>query len=434
MSHLHDSAGLPPAVAMDDARRRRGLLFLGLAVAGVAFTMAIQTGMNSNFLKEEIGVSGGGLGLLEPARESCGIISFGVLALLAGFAEPILGMLMLFLVAGGLSAYALAGLTPVPPFWWVLIFSMVWSQGLHVWMPLPNSIALSLAEPNQAGRRLGQIQAAGALGAALGLAVAIGLTFVHVPMRPLYLVAGATAVLAGLACLGIPRDLKTPGPRLVFRRRYGLYYMLCFLDGWRKQIFLSFATFMLVETRHAPLVTILVLWLIVQPVQYFVSPRIGRLIDRIGEKKVLTFYYTAVMPVCFGYAFLPSLLPSPPAVGSGPVALLSREWWAYGDWVLYALFLGDSMLSTLTLGLTTYVNRIAPPHEHTPTLSMGVAVNHIASVSMPLLGGMLWAVCGYRYTFLLGAIGGLLGVVAVRYVPVHRPAGAPAVPLAKAAE
>jgi len=369
--------------------RRRGLLFVGMAVALASFALAIQVGLNANFLYEEIHVTGLRIGLLEMVRESCGIVAFAVLALLAGFPEPRVGSAMLVLLAVGLGSYAF-----VPSYGWVMATSVIWSQGLHVWMPLPNSMTLSLAEPGRAGFRLGQITAAASVGFGAGILVAFGLAELGVRMRPMYLVAGSAAALAAAACFGIPRGIKTPGPRLVVRRRYRLYYLLCFLDGCRKQIFLCFAGFLLVSVHGVKLRSQLLLWVTCQVIGYFGSPRVGRLIDRIGERRILTFYFTCVTGVFLGYAFVPS-----------------RD-------VLFAFFIADSAFSMCGTALPTYVNRIAPSSEHTPTLSMGVAMNHIGAVTMPLVGGLLWRY-HYRWTFLVGALAAALSILAARRVPRH---------------
>jgi len=387
-----------PRGPLTESQRRRSLLFLGLAVALAGFTMAAQMGLNANFLREDIGISGRQMGMIEAARESCGVVAFGVLALLAGLAEPLVGAAMLMLVAAGLASYSM-----VHDFTWVVLMSLVWSQGLHVWMPLPNSMALALADPGRAGRRLGEIGAAGSAGFAIGLLAALGLAEIGVSMRRTYLVAGAAAVLAAAACLGIHRNVKTPGPRLVFRRRYGLYYLLCFLEGWRKQIFIAFAGYLLVSEYQTPLETILVLWLIIQVIAYVAAPWVGRLIDRVGERRVLVFYFGAITLVFVGYA----MIPSKP--------------------VLYVLFVADSVFFTLAMALTTFVNRIAPPAEHTPTLSMGVAMNHVAAVIMPFIGGILWTY-GYRWTFLAGAAAAALSILGALRVPRHEPKGAPPAP------
>jgi MFS family permease len=380
--HVGLAAGVP---------RRRSLIFLGAAVACVGVAMSFQMGLNTNFLVEEIGVSGFEQGLLESVRESCGVIAFGVLAILAGFAEPLVGAAMLLLLAAGLAAYA-----GVHSYWMVMVLSLVWSQGLHVWMPLPNSMTLALAEPGRTGHRLGQVGAAGSAGWGLGLGAALLLGVLGVSMRPMYLVAGGAGALGALACLGIYRKVKTPGPRFVFRRRYGLYYLLCFLEGWRKQIFICFSGFLLVKIHHTSLPVMLGLFAVVQVIGFFASPRVGRLIDRVGERRVLVAYFASLIAVFLGYALVGNL------------------------YVLYALFVADGVVWTLAMAMTTYVNRIAPPSEHTPTLSMGVAMNHVAAVAMPLVGGALWQYAGYRWTFALGALAVALSIVAALHVPKHQ--------------
>ena len=382
-------------VGQIDRRRQRGLFFLGLAVGSVGFCMAMQMGANSNFVADEMHLSGLQQGVLETFRESCGIIALGVLALLSGFAEPLVGAAMLILLAVGMGAYAF-----VPDYGWLVLASLVWSQGLHVWMPLPQSMTLALAEPGQAGRRLGQIGAAGAVGSGTGLVAAYVLHRLGVQIRPLFMVGGAAGLLAAAACLGIPRQIKTPGPRLVFRRSYWLYYLLSFLEGWRKQIFIAFAGYLLVKRFHTPLKTMLLLWMAIQAIGWAGSPHVGRLIDRVGERRVLVFYFACLTGFFAAYAVVENRA------------------------LLYTLYVVDSAFFVFAMALTTYVNRIAPPAEHTATLSMGVAFNHIAAVTMPLVGGLLWKFAGYRWVFLLGAAAAAASILAALAVPKHQPAAA----------
>jgi hypothetical protein len=378
-----------------ERKRRRGILLL--CVAGVAMGVAfnLQMSLNDNFVVNQIGITPLQKGLLEGIRESCGILALGVLAILAGLAEPIIAFAMLLLVGVGLGAYF-----GVHSFLWLTAMSVVWSQGLHVWMPLPGSMMLSLAEEGRTGRRLGQLQSAGALGGLGGLLVALLLTQLTVPIRPLYLLAGGGAVVAAFIYLGVPRDIKTPGPRFVVRREYGLYYFLCFLEGWRKQIFMAFAGFYLVHDYGMPLKNMLGMWIAVQAAGWFLSPLAGRLIDRAGERKVLTIYYTCLVFVFVGYAFLGN------------------------PYLLSALFVTDGVFFALAMALTTYVRRLAPPQEHTPTLSMGVAMNHVAAVSMPLVGGFLWKYLGHQWTFGIGAAAAALSLIPVSFLPGRAPAAA----------
>jgi MFS family permease len=374
-----------------EARRRRGLFFIRCAAAGVGMALSLQLGLNSNFVADEMHLSGLQQGILETYRESCGIFALGLLALMAAWAEPYIGAVMLVLLGAGLSGYCF-----VPDFTWLVIASLVWSQGFHVWVPLPGSMTLALAEPGRAGYRLGQVQSAGAIGSATGLAIALALVGLGLgTTRPLYLLGGGAALLGGLACLGIPCEKKVLRPRLIFRRRYSLYYLLTFLEGWRKQVCIAFAGYLLVKQYHASLAVMLSLWLAAQLLGWFLAPRIGRWIDLVGERRALVTYYTAMAILFSGYGFIEH------------------------RGLLYSLFVLDTVLFAFTMAQTTYVNRIAPPNEHTATLSMGVAMNHVAAVTMPLTGGLLWNYAGYRWAFLTGVVAALLSILASLFLPAH---------------
>lgn len=99
-------------------------------------------------------------------------------------------------------------------------------------------------------------------------------------------------------------------------------------------------------------------------------------------------------------------------------------------WVLYLLFIADSSFFVFGMALNTYVNRLVPDGERTPTLSMGVAMNHAAAVAMPLAGGALWVTLGHQWTFMAGAAAAAVSVIAALRLPRHDPspshAGAPA--------
>lgn len=372
------------------AHRRRSMFFLGAAVAGAAVAMALQVGLQSNFAADEMELTGLQQGLSEAARECCGISALAVLAILAGLAEPIIAAIMLVLLAIGLSSYAI-----IPSFGWMVVGSLIWSQGLHVWMPLPSSMTLALAESGKAGHRLGQIQSAGAAGAGIGLVLALVLTHWGVHIRPLYALSGFFALSGAAACLAIPRQIKTPGPRLVLRRKYGIFYALNFLEGWRKQIFIAFVGYLLVKQYHTHLTTMLVLWIIGQGVGYVLAPRVGKLIDRVGERKSLIFYYACMVLIFLGYAL-----------------------WQDRR-VLFVLFILDNAFFLFTMAFTTYLNRIAPPAEHTASLSMGVAVNHIGAVAMPLVGGLLWNYMGYHWVFAGGAAVAIISAIVSMTLPKH---------------
>ena len=61
-------------------------------------------------------------------------------------------------------------------------------------------MTLALAEPGRAGHRMGQIRAAGAVGAGLGLLIGFLLHWkLNVSIRQLYLLAGVAGLVAAVA-------------------------------------------------------------------------------------------------------------------------------------------------------------------------------------------------------------------------------------------
>jgi predicted MFS family arabinose efflux permease len=187
-------------------------------------------------------------------------------------------------------------------------------------------------------------------------------------------------------------------PRFVLKGKYRLYYALTFLEGCRKQVFFTFAVFALTKVYHTHLRVIALLMLVNGLVNMFGAPVVGRLIDRIGERKILLTSYAALIFVFLGYAEIRHAH------------------------VLYVMYCLDNLFYLSTTCLTTYLQKIAAPEDLMPTLSMGVTMNHIAAVLVPLIGGYLWASLGYPVTFKGGAIVVFVSFLLASRVGRKRPA------------
>ena len=178
-----------------DAKRRQGIFFVSIAVAAVSFAITAQIGLNDNFLTDSpslggLRIDGFQKGMGETIRETCGISALLIFAILAGMVERTIAFISIAVFAVGLGCSFC-----VYQYFWVVMLSVVWSQGLHVWMPLPNSMMLSLAEPGRTGYRLGQLQAVGAVASGTALVVCWVMCVVHVPIRPVYIMAGLVALV-----------------------------------------------------------------------------------------------------------------------------------------------------------------------------------------------------------------------------------------------
>jgi predicted MFS family arabinose efflux permease len=179
-------------------------------------------------------------------------------------------------------------------------------------------------------------------------------------------------------------------PRLVVRRQYRLYYVLSTLFGARKQVFLTFAPFVLIRIYHQPVETFAKLGMIAALIGLFFRPALGRLIDRLGERTILMADAVVSLIITFSYGF--------------------ADRWGLGSftvYVLYACWIVDSVTFAVGMARTTYLNRIlVEKSDLTPTLSLGVSINHAVSMIVPTIGGLVWDSpgLGYRIVFLGAAL------------------------------
>ena len=60
-----------------------------------------------------------------------------------------------------------------------------------------------------------------------------------------------------------------------------------------------------------------------------------------------------------------------------------------------------------------YMKKIALDPAHVqPALTAGVTIDHVFSISVALLGGVIWKTFGFQYVFLLGIVIAALNFVA----------------------
>jgi predicted MFS family arabinose efflux permease len=361
--------------------------------------LGIQIASYPNFMVEQLAIRPEQLGILESVRETPGFILVVIAALTMRIAEPILASGALLLEAiGMLSVYFVASVDTL------ILISFTWSLGLHTWMPLNQSIALALSDDTNRGMRLGQVRSVTALANLVGIGLVAALA-TQLGLRSIFLVAGASILIAALLVFRIPRNLRqVEKPRLVFKRKYGLYYALTFLEGSRKQVFITFAVFALVKVYEATIREVAIAMVITSVVNLLIAPMVGKAIDRWGERRILTVNYVALVFIFISYAVV-TYLPA-----------------------LFGLYILDGIIYTLSLAVTTYMDRIAEPQDVMPTLSMGVTANHCAAIVVPVTGGLLWATYGYQSFFFAGAAIVLVSLAVAQFVP-NREASAVARPV-----
>ena len=368
----------------------RDFALLAVAVFSTGAFFGVQLTLFSNFIVDRLGIEPHHLGYVEAIREVPGFLNVVFIALTIHLAPPIVGGIALIVMGVGLMAYA-----KVTTVLALGIFSILWSVGFHCWTPLQQAMALRFSPDGDKGKWLGHLSRVSSFAWLLSVGVC-KLTYEvlqRAPYEGLFVMAGILTILGGIAVMFASR--KMPAIRekgFVFKRRYRLYYVLNFLQGWRKQMFVTFAIFALVKVHGMPVETTMTLVLINRALIMLTGPLMGRLVDRYGERLMLSLSYVGLTFVFFGYAAIPH-----------------RP-------TLYVLYCIDNLIFFGGIALTTYVHKIAPEQDLKPTLSMGVTMNHFAAVIAPFGGGLAWHYFGYQIIFFAGSTLAVISLIVSQWI------------------
>jgi len=166
--------------------------------------------------------------------------------------------------------------------------------------------------------------------------------------------------------------------KLVLRKRYWLFYALTFFSGARRQIFVVFAGFLMVEKFHYSVADISALFLINYLFNWLFAAKIGKLIGKIGERATLRFEYIGLIVIFISYGF----------VENANMAA--------------ALYVIDHLFFALAIAIKTYFQKIVQPEDIAASAGVSFSINHIAAVVIPALLGLLWIVQP-AWVFYIGA-------------------------------
>jgi len=348
----------------------RHLVTLAMTVFCTRLGQGLMSGASTNFFVDVIGLSGSQVLWLAGIREIPGLALMFVAALLHFLPISRRAVLSLALMGVGYGLYSL-----VNSYAALIAVALVASLGFHNWNPVQSSLALAMAKRKDSGRVLGSLASVGSLASIVGMGF-VAVLSARISLRTMYALAGALIVVASVVVSRMPKTIGNYGdpkmPRVLLRRKYWLYYVLILFEGSRTQVFGTFGILVLVQYYGLEVRQVSALLVLSGLLNFALAPRLGRLVDRLGERSVLSVSY-ALMALCFvGYATV------------------------HQAWFLAVMLIGINLLVTLRIGLSSYVNRLAPKEELTPTLSAGVSINHITSVTMSFLAGTLLQVIGYE--------------------------------------
>jgi hypothetical protein len=376
-------------------RRPVTLLFLMAAAMPVAF--ATWSALLNNFVIEVAGFDGSDIGWLHTVREIPGFLAIGVIALIILMHEQVLALISLLLlgVATALTAH-------FPTLGGILTITMLSSIGFHYFETVNQSLQLQWLDKLRAPQMLGWLLAAGS-GATLVAYALIVVTWraFDLSYNLVYMVSGGFTALVAVFCFFAYPRFEAPNPqvkKMVLRRRYWLYYALQFMSGARRQIFIVFAGFMMVEKFGFDVHEVTALFMINLVINIVAAPLMGRAVFRFGERNTLTVEYVGLMLVFLAY---------------GGIYLFG-----WGVLMAATLYVVDHILFSLALALKTYFQKIADPGDIAPTAAVAFTINHIAAVFLPAALGYVWLVAPAG-VFLLAAGMACVSLVLALMIPRH---------------
>ncbi|MBD3625879.1 MAG: MFS transporter [Rhodobacteraceae bacterium] len=376
---------------------RRPVALLVLMAAGMPLAFSVWVAVIQNFVIEVAAFDGADWGWMQTVREIPGFAAVLVIALITVMREQTLALVSLALLG-----LAVAVTAYVPTFGGLLITTLISSIGFHYYETVNQSLQLQWIPRERAPQMLGWLLAVGS-GASLvayGVIVMTWKTF-NLSYEFVFTSAGcATALIAALAWRLYP-SFEAPNPqikRMVLRRRYWLYYALQFMSGARRQIFVVFAAFMMVERFGFEVHEVTALFLINFVANMVLAPLFGRAVAVWGERRALMFEYGGLIVVFLAYGGI--------------------YFFGWGVVLAAALYVVDHLFFALALAMKTYFQKIADPGDIAPSAAVAFTINHIAAVFLPAILGYVWLVSPGA-VFAFAAVLAAASLVLAAMIPRH---------------
>ena len=347
--------------------------------------------MLNNFVVERAAFTGVEIGILQSLREVPGFLSFTLIFVLLVIKEQTFAVFSLALLGLGV---CLTGFFPTV--YGLYFTTVLMSIGFHYFEAVKQSLSLQWLSKEEAPIILGKLLAVGSLTSLIvyGCLWTL-LEFFQLPYWINFAIAGGICIFLALVMFifypAFPSKVEQ-NQNLVLRKRYWLYYLLTFLSGARRQIFVVFAAFLMVEKFGYSASQVTLLFLVNYAFNYLFAEKIGSLIGKFGERRALTFEYIGLIIVFIAYGL----------VENATVAAF--------------LYILDHMFFALAIAITTYFQKIADPKDMASNAGVSFTINHIAAIVVPALLGLVW-MWSHSLVFYIGAIFALLSLIAAQFIP-----------------
>ncbi|MEI6603181.1 MAG: MFS transporter [Clostridia bacterium] len=388
------------------SNRREYILFI-IASVFIGIGVAVNDTSFANRLSDDLHFETFTRMALEFPRELPGFLVVFVVGALLVFGD--IRAAMLANIVAGLGMFAFGWIDS--PFALVIFSIFLYSCGQHFYMPLINSIGMSFSKPGQEGRVLGRLASISNFVVLVSAAILCMLYyFLKLPFYITFSIGGIAFFCAAFVFSFMNNHrLKAPKKRFVFKKEFKIFYALSVLNGLRKQFLITFAPWVLIFFFHCNVVVITALYFLMSVLGVLLRPVAGKLIDRLGERKVLMGEATMLFILCFGYIFAES-----------------AKFDVFGLYlpvlIFAACYVLDNSITFVGMARATYVKKIAPkPEDVSPTLALGISLDHVVAMILPLAGGFLWAQMGtdgYKYVFAVAALVSIANFAVARHIKI----------------
>ncbi len=367
-------------------------IFLVIASVVMTTTFAAWMAMLNNFAIEKAAFTGAEIGTLQSLREIPGFLAFTAVFVLLVLSEQVFALVSLCILSIGV---ALTGL--FPSIYGLYATTVLMSIGFHYFETMNTSLSLQWFKKDETAEKLGKLMSIKSASSLVCYALIwFGFSFFATSYQFLYLFFGLIGVLltAWLALTMPTFEVKhVQHKKIILRKRYSLYYLLTFLAGARRQIFVVFAGFLMVEKFGYSVQQITGLYMINHVLNFFLAPKIGALIAKVGERKALTIEYIGLAFVFVGYAVVES-------------ANLAA-----------ALYVIDHLFFAMAIALKTYFQKIADPKDFASNSAVSFSINHIAAVVIPATFGLIW-LYDNALVFYAGAAIAIASLLASQFIKI----------------
>jgi hypothetical protein len=364
-----------------------------LYMMSIAMTLAFATWMVllNNFVVERAEFSGREIGILQSIREIPGFLAFTTIFVLLLIREQKFAYFSLIMLGIGV---LLTGFFPSEI--GLYCTTLLMSAGFHYFETVKQSLSLQWLSVSETPEVLGKLIAITSLTSLLTyLFIWFSQEYLSLGFEIIYLISGVVCLLLTVFMwFGAPlfEGKVNQKKNLVLKRSYWLYYALTFMSGARRQIFVVFAAFLMVEKFKYSVSDIAILFIINHTFNWIFASKIGRLVGKVGERSALTFEYCGLFLIFFAYAYVDS------AIMAG------------------ALYVLDHLFFSLAIAIKTYFQKIADPSDIASTAGVAFTINHIAAVFIPVSFGLVW-LFSPKLVFLMGAMMSLISLILARNIP-----------------